>query len=76
VNAATIRVRVPSGALRTFDAESVTIDCGLVTAAGYWRHCPERGRHTYVWPRRQLVSMRGIHVADPVHRTREATRVA
>ncbi len=65
-NAATIRVRVPSGAVRTMDAENVTIHDGLVTAVGHWRHCPERGRLTYTW-RAGLVEIRW---------TREAARAA
>jgi hypothetical protein len=53
---ATIRVRAPSGALRTFYAEQCEIRDGLVTAEGRWRaDCQIRA---YTWPRRQLVEIR------------------
>ena len=53
---AIIRVRAPSGTLRTFDAVSVEIADGLVTATGCWR-----GQHqprSYTWPRNVLVEIR------------------
>jgi hypothetical protein len=55
---ATIRVRTPSGAARTFAADRVDVDHGLVTASGIWRGTRDRKRRTYTWPREQLVEIR------------------
>ena len=55
---ATIRVRAPSGALRTFYASQVEICDGLVTAEGRWRSDRPRQLRAYTWPRRQLVEIR------------------
>jgi hypothetical protein len=57
-HAAIIRVRAPSGRLRTFDAERVEVEHGLATAAGWWRHDLQRQRQVYIWPARQLVEIR------------------
>jgi hypothetical protein len=54
---ATIRVRTPSGAARTFAADRVDIDHGLITASGIWRGTRDRKRRTYTWPHRQLVEV-------------------
>jgi hypothetical protein len=62
---ATIRVRVPSGCVRTFEAESVMIEHGLVTACGYWRRDDEQRRRQYTWPRDRVLEIgwRSAHVA-------------
>ena len=57
--AATIRVRRPSGALATFDAERVEITAGLVTASGRWRDDRRRRRRTYSW-RASIVEVRWL----------------
>ena len=56
--AALIRVRTPSGAPRTFQAERVSTDHGLITASGIWRDTRDRGRKTYTWPAAQLIEVR------------------
>jgi hypothetical protein len=56
--AAVIRVRAPSGRLRTFHAERVGVEHGLTTAVGWWRHDLQRERQVYAWPARQLVEVR------------------
>jgi hypothetical protein len=54
---AVVRVRRPSGALATFDAEDVRLDhAGFVTVTGYWRG-HERERRAYTWPRRAVVEI-------------------
>ncbi len=56
---AIIRVRVPSGALRTFEGERVDIEHGLVTAVGRWRDDRHRRRRRYTW-RAQVVEVRWL----------------
>lgn len=56
--AASISVRTPSGAVRSFAADRVDVDHGLVTASGIWRSTKDRKRRTYTWPRQQLVEIR------------------
>jgi hypothetical protein len=57
---ATIRVRRPSGAVATFDAEHAFIDHGLVTATGRWSDDRERRRRTYTWRSRQVIEIRWV----------------
>jgi len=63
MTAATIRVRTPSGALRTFEAERVDISSGLVTATGRWRDDRRRRRRAYTWGPRHIVEIRHHEVA-------------
>jgi hypothetical protein len=58
MTAAILRVRRPSGALATFEAESVRIDHGIVTATGRWGDDRARRRRTYSWRARQVVEIR------------------
>ncbi len=60
---AVLRVRRPSGALATFDAERATIRDGLVTASGAWRDDRSRRRHTRSWPARRVIEIRWLAVA-------------
>ena len=60
--AAIIRVKAPSGALRTFVAERVERDHGLVEAVGYWRDDRARKRRAYTWSGRQIVEIRHSEV--------------
>lgn len=54
---ATLRVRVPSGAVRTFDAESVSEENGRITAFGRWRH--HSGRcHRYSFATARVLEVR------------------
>lgn len=55
---AVIRVRRPSGALATFEAEHAYADHGIVTATGRWADDRERRRRTYSWRVRQVVEIR------------------
>jgi hypothetical protein len=57
---AIIRVRRPSGALATFEAEHASIDHGLVTATGRWSDDRERRRRTYTWRSRQVIEIRWV----------------
>ena len=61
MTAATIRVRTPSGAPRTFQAERVDVDHGLVTASGIWRDTRDRRRRTLSWASAQIVEIRWTH---------------
>jgi hypothetical protein len=56
--AAIIRVRRPSKALATFEADHVRVHDGLVTASGVWRDDRERKPRRYTWSRAQLVEIR------------------
>jgi hypothetical protein len=58
MSAATIRVRRPSGALATFEAEHTSVDHGIVTATGRWNDDRQRRRRTYSWRARQVVEIR------------------
>jgi hypothetical protein len=55
---AIIKVRTPSGAARTFQAERVDVDHGLVTASGIWRGTRDKRRRTYTWAAAQVVEIR------------------
>jgi hypothetical protein len=55
---ATIRVRAPSGRLRTFDAERVEIAGDFVTAVGTWRHDREPVQQRVAWPAARLLEIR------------------
>jgi hypothetical protein len=55
---AIIRVRRPSGALATFEAEHASIDHGLVTATGRWSDDRQRQHRSYSWLARQIVEIR------------------
>lgn len=57
MSTATIRVRRPSGALATFEAERAHIDGGLVTATGRWTDDRQRRRRTYSWRSRQVLEI-------------------
>ena len=56
--AALIRVRTPSGAARTFAADRVDVDHGLVTASGIWRDTRDRRRRAYTWSAGQIIELR------------------
>jgi hypothetical protein len=58
---AVLRVRWPSGVLRTFDADLVEVAHGQVTAEGYYRHDRERGRRTITWPARRVLEIRHLN---------------
>ena len=58
MNAAILRVRRPSGALATFEAEHASIDHGIVTATGRWTDDRRRRRRSYSWRARQVVEIR------------------
>jgi hypothetical protein len=60
MTAATIRVRRPSGAVATFEAEHAHIDHGIVTATGRWNDDRQRRRRTYSW-RHQIVEIQWAH---------------
>jgi hypothetical protein len=62
--AAIISVRTPSGAVRSFEADRVAIENGIVTASGRWRRTRDRRRRHYTWPRHQLVEIRWLR--EPV----------
>jgi len=61
---AVIRVRRPSGALATFDAERVEITAGLVTASGRWRDDRQRRLRAYSW-RASIVEVRWLREGVP-----------
>jgi hypothetical protein len=55
---ATIIVRTPSGATRSFEADRVTMHDGLVTATGRWRGTRDRRRRQYTWSQQSLLEIR------------------
>jgi hypothetical protein len=57
MSAATVRVRRPSGALATFEAEHASIDHGIVTATGCWTDDRQCRRRTYSWRARQVIEI-------------------
>jgi hypothetical protein len=58
MTAATIRVRVPSGRVRTFDAERVELSGELVTAVGTWRHDRQPVQQRLTWHAARLLEIR------------------
>ena len=58
MSAATIRVRRPSGALATFEAERASIDHGIVSATGRWRDDRRKRTRVYSWGHGQVVEIR------------------
>jgi hypothetical protein len=56
---AIIRIRMPSGAVRSFQADRIDVaDSGLVTASGVWRGTRKPLRRTYVWSPAQILQIR------------------
>ncbi len=54
---ALLRVRIPSGAIRTFLAEKVEIRDGMVIAVGCWRGSD--ATLARAWPTRRVLEIRG-----------------
>jgi hypothetical protein len=59
MTAATIKVRIPSGAARTWIAESVRAEFGLVTSSGQWANRPYNPG-TRTWSAGQIVEVRYV----------------
>jgi hypothetical protein len=58
--AAVIRVRAPSGKLKTLTADAVEISGPFVNATGHWRDDPSCRRGTFTWPAHELVEVRWV----------------
>ena len=56
---ATVRVRTPSGAVRTWIAESVRVEFGFVTSSGRWANRPYNPG-TRTWSAGQIVEVRHV----------------